>query len=279
MNGVPVSRFNHFLNKSTISSSDALSSVGDGYITYEKCGVTDMARKEKACGVLAAAGNEKSLTVILLALRDARRAIQSMQASGPEIRVTQAGTMAQVKRHTAAGGVGTPPGILILGMPLRTSDAASAGSGGNAPVAPVNVPIGAGAGAVSGWIEDVLSIAGRNPDMQIVLLAGREIFDHVVYRCNCDNIYVFSLPLRRQTLAEVFRIFLVMYGRSARRDAELDRLRTRVNEMSLVARAKCLLIERERMTEEEAHHYLERRAMDSGLSKREAAEDVIRRYD
>lgn len=212
-----------------------------------------MARKEKVCGVLAAAGNEKSLNAILLAVKDARSALQT---AGPEIRIMHASTMAQVKQ--AAAGAGSPPGIMILGIPLRTVDKTAA-------VSP-------------GWIEDVLAIAGRNPDMQILLLAGREICDHVCYRCNHSNIYVFSLPLRRQTLTEVLRILMVMYGRDAGRDAELIRLRTKVSEMSVISRAKCLLIERERMTEEEAHHCLEKRAMDNSLSKREVAEEIVRKY-
>ncbi|MDO5132852.1 MAG: ANTAR domain-containing protein [Eubacteriales bacterium] len=242
-----------------------------------------MSRKEKSCAVLAAAGNEKNLTVILLALKDART---SLQAAGPEIRVMQAHTMVQVKRQAAPVGAGKPPGILVLSAPLKSPESSAAGgeaspAGSAAGAAADSVSGGEAAGVStggSGWIEDILAIAGRNPEMQIVLLTSREVRDHVAYRCNHGNIYVFSLPLRRQTLSEVLRILLIMYGRVSQKDAELDRLRAKVNEMSVIARAKCLLIEKERMTEEEAHHALEKRAMDNSLSKKEAAEEIVRKY-
>lgn len=218
-----------------------------------------MAHEEKTCGVLAAAGNEKSLTVILLALRDAREALQ---ATGPEVKITQARTMEQVRSRASSSG--PPPGILILSLPLKDDETASGG----------------GAGA-AGWIEEVFAIAGRKPGSQIVLLANREICGLVAYRCSRSgqsNIHVFSLPLRRQTLAELLRSFLVFSARAASGNAELVRLRAKVNDMGVISRAKCLLIQNERMTEDEAHHSLERRAMDDGISKREAAEEIIRRY-
>ena len=49
--------------------------------------------------------------------------------------------------------------------------------------------------------------------------------------------------------------------------------------MRVVNRAKCLLIEKKQMTEEEAHHYLEKLAMDACITKREAATDIIRRLE
>ena len=39
------------------------------------------------------------------------------------------------------------------------------------------------------------------------------------------------------------------------------------------------LIEQLRMTESEAHYYIERQAMDMRLSRREVAENIIRSYD
>ena len=48
--------------------------------------------------------------------------------------------------------------------------------------------------------------------------------------------------------------------------------------MSIVTKAKCLLIQMRQMTEEEAHYYLEKRAMDEGLSKREVAMGIINMY-
>ena len=53
----------------------------------------------------------------------------------------------------------------------------------------------------------------------------------------------------------------------------------KIEEIRIVNRAKCLLIEQLKMTEPEAHRYIEKQAMDTRLSKREVAEHIIRTYD
>jgi response regulator NasT len=69
-----------------------------------------------------------------------------------------------------------------------------------------------------------------------------------------------------------------MSGRILDKEGELQRMRKKLNEVGIVTKAKCLLIQMRQMTEEEAHYYLEKRAMDEGLPKKEVAAAVIRLY-
>ena len=46
-----------------------------------------------------------------------------------------------------------------------------------------------------------------------------------------------------------------------------------------VDRAKWLLIQHHNMTEQDAHYYIEKQAMDTRLSRREIADSIIRTYD
>ena len=71
---------------------------------------------------------------------------------------------------------------------------------------------------------------------------------------------------------------LTLRGRMMEKEVELQRLRKKMNELSVVTKAKCLLIQMRSMTEEEAHHYLERRAMEEGQTKMEIAAGIIRVY-
>ena len=57
-----------------------------------------------------------------------------------------------------------------------------------------------------------------------------------------------------------------------------DEVEEKIKEIRLVNRAKWLLIECLRMTEAEAHRYIEKQAMDLRISKREAAENIIKTY-
>ena len=52
----------------------------------------------------------------------------------------------------------------------------------------------------------------------------------------------------------------------------------RMEEIRILNRAKCLLISELKMTEPEAHHYIEKNAMDNCIPKKEAAEHIIKLY-
>jgi response regulator NasT len=127
-------------------------------------------------------------------------------------------------------------------------------------------------------IDDLLLLAGKNPQLQTVLLVRREVQAQLAYRCRKYQIYVLSLPLRTQILTEMLRMCLTMRSRLMEKEEELQRMRKKTNEMSIVTKAKCLLIQMRQMTEEEAHYYLEKKAMDEGLSKREVAMGIINMY-
>ena len=58
-----------------------------------------------------------------------------------------------------------------------------------------------------------------------------------------------------------------------------ESLREKMADIRVVNRAKWLLISRLGMTEEDAHYYIEKQAMDTRISRREAAEEIIRAYD
>ena len=49
-------------------------------------------------------------------------------------------------------------------------------------------------------------------------------------------------------------------------------------EIRTVNRAKWLLIDQFKMTESDAHRYIEKQAMDACISRREVAENIIKTY-
>ena len=55
-------------------------------------------------------------------------------------------------------------------------------------------------------------------------------------------------------------------------------LEEKMGEIRLVNRAKWLLISELKMSEPDAHHYIERQAMDCCVSKKEIAENIIKTY-
>lgn len=61
-------------------------------------------------------------------------------------------------------------------------------------------------------------------------------------------------------------------------EAKTASVEERMEEIRIINRAKCLLISALTMTEQEAHRYIEKNAMDNCISKKEAAENIIKLY-
>ena len=191
------------------------------------------------CSIIAAAGTEETMRAILQILAD----VQSLtRSSGPPLRILQARTVTEIAQAASSPAAAAPPEILLFGMSRKESAA----------------------------MDDLLMVSSRNPQMQIILLVGKEVEAQIGYRCRNYPVYVMTLPLKRRILTEMVRLM--------DREEELKRMRKRLNEISVTTRAKCLLIQMRQMTEDQAHYYLEKRAMDDGLTKMEVAAQIIREY-
>lgn len=60
---------------------------------------------------------------------------------------------------------------------------------------------------------------------------------------------------------------------------ESAKLEKKLEDMKLVSRAKLLLITNLGISEESAHKYIEKEAMDSRLTRVEVAQTIIKQYD
>ena len=86
-----------------------------------------------------------------------------------------------------------------------------------------------------------------------------------------------SVPLKIHELLSTVEMVAYNLERKRRKRRQAPRKRTK-EEQEMVDRAKAILMERNQMTEEEAHHYIERQAMDKRVSKREIAEEILKTY-
>lgn len=80
-------------------------------------------------------------------------------------------------------------------------------------------------------------------------------------------------------LGEALGQLLALSVRLRRLRQHTSSLRRKLDDTRFVSRAKLLLMTRLQMSEEEAHHYIEQTAMDSGQRSREVAESIIRAYE
>ena len=60
---------------------------------------------------------------------------------------------------------------------------------------------------------------------------------------------------------------------------ESARMQEKIAQVRLVSHAKCCLVEREQMSEDAAHRYIEKRAMDTRRDRTEIAQEVLENYE
>ena len=109
-------------------------------------------------------------------------------------------------------------------------------------------------------VEGIIDVAQRHPQLMTILL----------------EVFVIAMPFKRQVLAEAASFMLRIRTVMDDKDKELARLRKNLSEIRVITRAKLYLIQTRGMTEEEAHYYLEKEAMDRSLTKKEVAEEILR---
>ena len=125
-----------------------------------------------------------------------------------------------------------------------------------------------------GLAIDVCTSSGAG----VLLLVKSEQYNDVYAKVVGYGVITLSKPTNRQMVAQNLRILCATRERMRQMQAKQATVEEKIKEIRLVNRAKWLLIECLSMTEPEAHRYIEKQAMDLRISKREAAENVIRTY-
>ena len=87
-----------------------------------------------------------------------------------------------------------------------------------------------------------------------------------------------SVPLKIHELLSTVEMVSYNLERKRRKRRNAPRKRTK-EEQELVDRAKAILMERNQMTEEEAHRYLQKTSMDNGTSFTETAQMILGMLD
>ena len=113
----------------------------------------------------------------------------------------------------------------------------------------------------------------------VLLLVPGESFDGVRDQVEDEGVMALAKPLTRQTLEMGLHMITALRGKLLQMDRRNRALQEKMTDIRTINRAKWLLIEQLRMTESEAPYYIERQAMDTRLSRREVAENIIRSYD
>jgi response regulator NasT len=143
---------------------------------------------------------------------------------------------------------------------------------------------GAQAIGIANELDEGIVISGyRLPDMlyrelngylpkgfEMLLLASAQRLSE----CSEGNVVSLSMPIKVQDLIDTLQMMTYNYMRRKKKERNKPRERSQ-EERDVIQRAKLLLMERNNMSEEEAHRYIQKTSMDSGTNLVEMAEMIL----
>ena len=126
-------------------------------------------------------------------------------------------------------------------------------------------------------VDFVLDICGRYTSGIIILSPG-EVADDVTERVIDHGVVVLAKPMTARGLVRNIRHLIAIQNKFHDTEKKLLSMEDKMKEIRLVNRAKWLLISQRGMSEEDAHRFIERLAMDRCITKGAAAPEIVEHY-
>ena len=112
-----------------------------------------------------------------------------------------------------------------------------------------------------------------------LLLVRPGTYEAVWQFVQAAGICVMSWPTSPAMLLQMLRNLLLLKRNLQSMQEKTDRLQLQLQDLKRIQKAKSLLMRQLGMSEEDAHRWIEKAAMDRCVKKREIAETVIRMYE
>ena len=127
-------------------------------------------------------------------------------------------------------------------------------------------------------VELALDIA-ENTSAGILMLVPRDSFGEACDRVVDEGILVAARPLPHGGLGRLLRFLAATQEKLQSVRDQVEKEKEKLEDLKVITRAKFLLVKEKKMSEKEAHRYIQQEAMDTGLSSRRVAESILEEYE
>lgn len=117
-----------------------------------------------------------------------------------------------------------------------------------------------------------------NSSCGVLLMVNSELFDEVNYKVQDLGVFTVSKPVNSTIMSQTLKMLCSMRERLLRMEQKQKSFEEKMEEIKLVNRAKLLLVENLHLTEEQAHKFIEKNAMNERKSKVFVAGKIIEEY-
>ena len=111
-----------------------------------------------------------------------------------------------------------------------------------------------------------------------LLIVRSDMYDEISSSMTSKGVMIVKRPLDENRIDEMLNVMITIRERLRGIRKKTQTLEEKMEEIRIVNRAKWALIKSCHMTEDEAHRYIQKQAMDLCLSKKETAESILKTY-
>ena len=110
----------------------------------------------------------------------------------------------------------------------------------------------------------------------VMLLSPADKYEDVYDRVAEYGIAVLCKPINQRSISRSVRLLSAIREKYRKSEKKAQTLEEKMEEIRVVNRAKLILIEQDHISEDDAHRFIGKQAMDRGVSRRAIAEDIIK---
>ncbi|MCH5194756.1 MAG: ANTAR domain-containing protein [Oscillospiraceae bacterium] len=124
-----------------------------------------------------------------------------------------------------------------------------------------------------------LAAAARKQGCGVIISAASKLCRDISEKIGDMDIFVLPRPLNKQLLLQTFRFVLTAREKEQELLDKNVELEKRLQDTKLVDRAKCVLVEYLRISEQDAHRQIQKQAMDMRIPLVAAAREILKTYE
>ena len=129
-----------------------------------------------------------------------------------------------------------------------------------------------------GGLRFSVDAADRFESTMVLFLVREEQYEEARETLTEYGVFTLRKPVSRSVMEAASDWLVSARERFRKAEKKTLSIEEKMNEIRLVNRAKWLLISELKMTESDAHRYIEKQAMDRCIPKRRVAEEIIKTY-
>ena len=127
--------------------------------------------------------------------------------------------------------------------------------------------------------ENLTLYLNEKTNSSIILILKKELNKPISNISKESEVLLIEKPLNKMLLINTINLSMIYRKKIDSLISENEELKLKIKEIKLIDRAKYTLMEYLRMSEEQAHRYIEKQAMDLRIKKIEVAKNILKIYE